>query len=255
MKEHAPDIALSTEDIDRDLQNIATGVIRRYLDMSDPANRAFLASPDGRQHHQTEWHQWGILTHTRVFLRHFDEDIPRLLREWGVWELVERWLERPIDGVPRWDLLRVSILLHDIGKFGARKHGRDRYHFARHEELSGHIIRRELDLAGYGLTPAQIEYIAHTAEDHFVLGHLRKRSRDLGRYDERFVESAEFERLAHDIKRHHPDDYVEVGVLFLGDSLAKADRATGPPRAVSQYDINVAVARRYLQIVQKEPSL
>jgi hypothetical protein len=141
------------------------------------------------------------------------------------------------------------VLLHDIGKFGGRSRGRTRFHFAGHEALSGQIIRSELDLSRFDLTPAQIEYIARTAEDHFVLGLVRKRAREEGRYDSAFVQSERFAEIARRIKEEHPDDFVETGVLFLGDSLAKLNPAEGPELAAAQYDINIEVAHRYFELV------
>jgi hypothetical protein len=229
---------------------LARAVIRRHLDLNAPENRAFHDEPDRREHHQTHWHQWGIIAHTRVFLEHFEVETPIYLKEWGVWEPVWDALSRKIDGLPRWDLLRVSILLHDIGKFGARRKRRSGgYHFSGHEVLSGQIIREELDLEGYGLTPAQVEYIAMTAEDHFVLGLARRNAREAGEYDRRYIQSLQFADLCRRIVVAHPEDYIEIGVLFLGDSLAKADPATGPEPAISQYGINIAAARRYLEVV------
>lgn len=244
-----PQIDRIVEQIDRDLPEMAAAVIRRHLDPADPATSDFLHHPDGRDQHQTRWHQWGIITHTRVFLRHFEVDIPRYLREWGLWQPVDDVLGQKIDGVTRWELLPVAILLHDIGKFGARFRGRSRFHFTGHEELSGTIIRNEINLEDYGLTPSQAEYVAMVAEDHFVLGLMRRGARELGGYDASFARSPEFRTTARRIKRDHPDDYVEIGVLFLGDSLAKADPDTGPRDAVSQYDVNIDIAHAYLETV------
>ena len=231
---------------------MARDVIRRHLDLSDPANRHFLCEPDAREQHQTQWHQWGIISHTRVFLHLFDTEIPGLLREWGLWEPVHDHLRREIDGAARWQLLRIAILLHDIGKFAARTRGPRRFHFTHHEVLSGQIIRSGLQLQRFHLTPAQIEYIAETAEDHFVLGLVRKRAREEEGYDEEFVASPEFAQLCRAIVREHPDDFIEVGVLFLGDSLSKVRPNEGPEPARSQYEINLQVAHRYLAVVLDE---
>jgi hypothetical protein len=146
-------------------------------------------------------------------------------------------------------LIPAAILLHDIGKFGARFRGRTRFHFTGHESLSGEIIRNELNLEEYGLTPEQAEYVAHLAEDHFVLGLTRRGARELGGYDVTFARSPEFRTIALRIQRDHPDDFVEIGILFLGDSLAKADPSNGPPDAVGQYEVNIEVAHRYLETV------
>jgi hypothetical protein len=253
--EPSPELAARIRSIDDRLEHIARTVIRGHLDISQPENSNFLALPDAREQHQTQWHEWGILTHTRRFLRHYDVDIPQYLREWGLDTGVDEILHDQIDGAAKRDLLRASILLHDIGKFGVRRSGRGRFHFARHEDLSGEVIREELDLPSQGFTAAQTEYIALTAEDHFVLGIIRKAARERGEYDERFARSPLFRTLSLQIKQSHSEDFVEIGVLFLGDSLAKVDPATGPERAVSQYNVNIAVAREYLRIVLISSSL
>lgn len=244
-----PQYAAITDAIDHDLPSFARQVIRRHLDLAVPANQAFLDQPDAREHHQTQWHQWGILTHSRVFLQHFETAVPAYLREWGLWDPVNEHFRVPIDGATKWELLRVVVLLHDIGKFAARKRGRERFHFARHEELSRQIILQELDLARFGLTAHQIEYIARCAGDHFVLGIVRKRAREQGAYTHAFIASQAFVDLTRAIKREHPDNFTEIGVLFLGDSLAKLEPPDGPEVALTQYDLNIAAAHRYLNLV------
>jgi hypothetical protein len=244
-----PDIQAAVHAIDRDLPRIARSVISSHLDLREPANRAFLQAPDDREQHQTQWHQWGIITHTRQFLHDFDSEVPRLLKTWDLWQAADAKLRQSIDGASRWQLLQISILLHDIGKFGARTIDRDGFHFAHHEELSGRIIREELDLGRYGLTHAQIDYVAMTAADHFVLALIRKQARGQRAYNTEFVASSQFEESACKVRARHPRDFVEVGVLFLGDSLAKLNPNEGPDRAVSQYAINIEVAHRYLELV------
>lgn len=243
------DIPAVTHAIDDELPETARAVIRKHLDLSVAANNDFLAQPDAREHHQTQWHQWGIITHTRVFLEDFRVVVPGYLREWGLWSQIDECFRATIDGATKWALLDIVVLLHDIGKFAARTRGRERFHFARHERLSRQIILDELGLERYGLTPAQIEYIARCAGDHFVLGVVRKRARERGSYNEIFIESDDFVRLACQIKREHPEDFIEIGVLFLGDSLAKLNPPEGPSVALTQYDLNIAVAHRYLTLV------
>lgn len=243
------DWAATIQAIDRDLPAMAREVIRRHLDLSVAENDAFLREPDDREHHQTQWHQWGILTHSRVFLRDLETAVPSYLRDWDLWQPVDRHLRQPIDGASKWELLRIVALLHDIGKFGARRRGRERFHFARHEELSRQIILCDLDLTRFGLTGPQIEYVARCSGDHFVLGIVRKRAREQGTYDQAFVGSDAFAELAREIKAEHPDDFIEIGVLFLGDSLAKVEPPDGPAVALTQYDLNIAVAHRYLALV------
>src|SRR5437764_1257474 len=105
------DIRAVERELDSELPALARQVISRYQDSREPETRAFLERPDGREQHQTSWHQWGIITHTRVFLRHFEQDIPRYLRDWEMWEEVDGVLRQTVEGVSRWDLLRLAILL------------------------------------------------------------------------------------------------------------------------------------------------
>lgn len=244
-----PDIATVARAINEELPEMAREVIRTHLDLAVSANADFLAHPDAREHHQTQWHQWGIITHTRVFLEDFRVVVPGYLREWGLWTRIDECFWVTIDGATKWELLDIVVLLHDVGKFAARTRGRDRFHFSRHEQLSREIILTDLDLGRYGLTPAQIDYIARCAGDHFVLGIVRKRAREQGAYNAIFIESDEFARLTCRIKQEHPNDFVEIGVLFLGDSLAKLSPPQGPSIALTQYDLNIAVAHGYLALV------
>lgn len=236
-----------------ELPEIARETIRRRLDLSKPDNQIFLSHPDRRDQHQTHWHSWGILTHTRVFLKLHETVVPERLNQWGLWTDVQEALSQPIDGVSRWDLLKFSILLHDIGKFAARTRGRGSFHFSGHERLSGTVIREDIGLDRFGLTPSQVEYVAMTAEDHFVLGLVRRRARELGEFTVDFPRTTEFSEMSWKIREEHPQDFIEIGVLFLGDSLAKIEPRGGPERALHQSPINEAVARGYLAIVLGKP--
>jgi hypothetical protein len=243
------DISKIVDAVEAQLPVLARDVIRTHLDTAETNNSKFLDYPDQRDQHQTQWHQWGILTHTRVFLRLYENEVPERLKIWGLWEPTRAWLAQTVDDVARWDLLKISILLHDIGKFGSRTVGSGGFHFAGHEKLSGEIIRTELHLDRLGLTPDQVAYVALTAEDHFVLALARKKARQLGNFTLDFPQSKEFREIARTTQISHPEDFVEVGVLFLGDSMAKADPNAGPEKAVAQNPINEAVARTYLEIV------
>jgi hypothetical protein len=246
------DISKIVEDVEEQLPAFARDVIRTHLDTAETYNRTFLDHPDQLDQHQMQWHQWGILTHTRVFLRLYESTVPDRLKSWGLWEQTRAWLARTVDDVERWYLLKIATLLHDIGKFGSRTVGSGGFHFAGHEKLSGEIIRNELHLERFGLSPDQVAYVALAAQDHFVLALARKNARQLGRFTLDFPRSKEFREFARNTQASHPEDYVEIGVLFLGDSMAKADPHEGPEKAVAQNPINEAVARAYLEIVLKD---
>src|SRR5947209_10595545 len=89
---HVTDVMAAAQRIDDDLPALARMVIQRHLDSGDSATARFLTQPDDREQHQTDWHRWGIITHTRVFLRGLETDVPDYLKRWHLWEPVDRVL-------------------------------------------------------------------------------------------------------------------------------------------------------------------
>lgn len=149
----------------------------------------------------------------------------------------------------------------------------------KHEAASGRIIRSQ-EFSGmlkqnYGLTDAQIEYIARCAELHYELGIVRDEAKksDFG-YTLAFAKSDVFRDQAKQLMAQHPGFQLEVGMLFVGDSLAKTDiriggntdeqielqdasiqdalkkRGLNPKliKAVKQLPVNIAVAEAYFKV-------
>jgi hypothetical protein len=264
------------------LPGIARDLVARADYPPHPRNERFLANPDDPAEHETHWHQWGIITHSRMFEKGFVEEVPVLLRSWGVGEKVGSALVARVDDVPRSDLLRLAIPLHDLGKFAVRqvrlsRNNRVGVAFKHHEEESGRVIRRDLRplLGGeLGLTDAQFEYVAGCAERHYVLAHVRDSLKGSGAYDIAHVLTPGFGERCFALMRMNAGYELEVGLLWLADSLAKnggrvqaetdeelaakdaevravarqlvADRDLYD--SVRQVPVNVAVARVYLQL-------
>lgn len=220
------------------LPGLASDLVRKYQDMSLPANQTFAEHPDDPLQHETHWHEFGIITHSKRFLEALETIVPRYLTEWGLKDPADRILNEKIDGYTKWQLLQVTALLHDIGKFTART----ARGFRDHEIHSGKLLRDDLYdfLLQQGLTPRQIEYIATCAETHFELGKVRRKVR--GHYTLQFTASEEFKRLARTIISEHPSVALEIGLIFVADSEGK----TTAPNA--QLPVNVAAARAYLEI-------
>lgn len=276
-----------TKAISKNLPRIAANLITKHLDISDPRNKRFLQHPDSPREHAPDWHQWGIITHTRMFERAHEKELPGLLQKWGIKDKVDRHLDQKIDGQPKRDLLKAAIPLHDLGKFSGRQFKKDgSTTFGGHEALSGQNIR-DHEFASelkkqHNLTDAQVEYIARSAELHFELGILRNKAKQKGQYNLAFAQSEEFPQLAQQVMRSHPGYELEMGLLFIGDSLAKTGiRVQGntdaeleaqhddiireidrrnqslPPehqlsrklvRAAKQTPVNMAVGKRYLEL-------
>lgn len=225
------------ESITRELPRLASDLIRKYQDMSYPANQAFAANPDDPAQHETHWHDFGIITHSKKFLEALQTVVPKYLAEWGLKDRADKVLDEKIDGLAKWQLLQITAMVHDIGKFTARTpHG-----FRDHEMHSGKLLRNDLYdfLVRQGLTPRQIEYVATCAERHFELGKVRRKFRR--RYTRELVESDDFKATVRDIVASYPEVALEIGLIFIADSLGK----TAKPNA--QLPINIAAARSYLQ--------
>lgn len=208
---------------------------RMRIDREDPRNARFFAAPDDPEEHKPDWHEFGIITHTRLFLEVFRGEMRELLARFGLAALAARLLDERVDGARKGDLLEVAVALHDIGKFSRTfypdRNDPARFHplYIAHEERSEAWILEEPvagRLAAAGLTAAQASYVARAAGAHYVLGAMRDRIRFEGRaarieYDLAFVSSPFFARLAGEIMAERPDLAGEIGVLYLADSLAK----------------------------------
>jgi len=221
-----------TDDLKQQLPSIASQLIEKHADMTHPRNQSFAAYPNDPSEHAPAWHQYGIVEHSEKFHDSMKSSVLEYVEQWGLGEPVEAALSEAIDGVPKKDLLSVTALLHDIGKFtartvGERSDGSPDVHFVDHEAESGRVIRENPVneyLVSHGLTDAQIEYVARTAELHFELGKMRRvaKSTEVG-YTMAFTETPEFEVAITDIINQYPDFAVEIGLQFIADALSKSE--------------------------------
>jgi hypothetical protein len=251
-----------------------------------PGNAPLKRDPDDAHTHEPRWHQFGIVTHTRRFLECYQDKARGYFEEWGVAEALAAHFQTPIDGVPKGELLEVGICLHDLGKFArgfSGKGGARRPDYTGHEAIAQRLILEDARIRGlleeYGLTPAQIRYVARCAGVHYELGKIRDAARNSpAGYTVEFATGPEFRRVCHEIATEHPDFKVEIGVLFLCDNLSKTDvhisagsdaeiraqaagveralRARGLPltlkAAVLQQPVVVVTVKNYLRCVLAE---
>lgn len=209
------------ERIDRDLPALARELIPR----APTASASFLADPDGPEEHKPEWHQFGIITHTRRFVVALRDEVPPAL-----WRIdaaiagrVERYLDVPIGDLSRRDLTLVAGYWHDIGKFTTRTLGRrGDWRFRGHAGDSARLITGErADAADglgarYGLDRAQIAYVARLADLHYAPMELKlaiDRSGGPAAAGDVYTEIAA--RLG--------DEGYAVCCLFWADCVAKGD--------------------------------
>lgn len=211
------------------LPHIAEGLMRGRGDNTESANQTFAEKPDDILEHEPLWHQFGIITHSLRAEQAYREEIPNLLQEWGIDEPIVATLSQEVEGISRRDLLRITFLLHDVGKFTSRRLEVGRGRFKGHEADSGTIIRQEGSvvndmLTAQGFTDAHIDYIATCASLHFELGKMREVAKDspLG-YTLAFIKSPHFQDMTKTIAHQHPNFAIEIGMLFLADNLSKVD--------------------------------
>lgn len=197
-----------------------------------PENQSFIAHPDDPAEHKPKWHQFGIITHTRRFAYHYDNTMQQYLNEWGLDKKINAYLDAEIDGISKRSLLRISIPFHDLGKFAGRifkmEDGQPKAHFNGHEKLSEELIRENGDvrhfLISQGLTDLQIDYIARCAGLHYELGKIRDIPKKRGDgFTFVFTQSQECKDYCLKSMEEHPDFKVEMGILYICDSLAKTD--------------------------------
>jgi len=265
------------DEVNTNLEDFARLVLTKELDKESDSliqqyKQQFFTELDSPEQHQHNWHQWGIITHTRNFMKMYDNEVKQYLKAWNRLEAIEEHLSGKIDSISKSKLIYLGILLHDIGKFqknySKKLNWRVIYTFNKHEVYSQEIIQNDLypllhDY--YGLTDKQIEYIAMCARYHFELGFIREvgKKSQYG-YSIAFVKSQEFKNAVLNALPSFEEYKIEVGVLFLADSYAKTDVAfeertdkeiledlkcqnLNPKliHAVKQKPVNLEVVKRY----------
>ncbi len=272
------------DEVNTNLEDIARSVVSKEIDKETDSlihqyKQQFFAELDSPEQHQPNWHQWGIITHTRNFMKMYDNEVKQHLKSWNRLEAIKEHLSEQIDGISKAKLIYLGILLHDIGKFqknySQKLNWRVIYTFNKHEVYSQEIIQNDLypllhDY--YGLTGKQIEYIAMCARYHFELGFIR----EIGKkskygYGAAFAKSKEFKDTVLDALPSFEEYKIEVGVLFLADSYAKTDVAfkdrsdneiledlkyqdLNPKliHAVKQKPINLEIVKSYFDVFYRE---
>ncbi|MBL7051644.1 MAG: hypothetical protein ISS01_00985 [Nanoarchaeota archaeon] len=204
------------------LPEFARVIISGNYHLSEEERNRFLENYDSPEEHNPKWHQWGILTHSLKTREAYDTELKVYLEAWGMTKEIDRYFEKQIDGTPKGELLRLSLPLHDIGKF--LKKGK--HDFDGHEEESGRLILNSITyyLREEGLTDHQIHYVGFCAANHFKFGYIR---RELKRFGEGYnlknirtnITRASIDRVSRTFKNFS----YELGILYLVDSLAKTD--------------------------------
>ena len=205
--------------IDADLHALALELIPR----AETASPSFLADPDHPDEHKPEWHEFGIVTHTRQLVAALQEEVPAALHSLdpAIAARVDAYLDEAIDDLSRRNLTLIAGYWHDIGKFTSRTLGRrGDWRFRGHAHESARLVTGERDDytdgigARYGLTHSQIAYIARLADLHYAPMELKLA---LDRTDDPTDDAAVYETIA---QRLGAEGYA-VCCIFWADCLAK----------------------------------
>lgn len=257
--------------------------IARKLIVNRPENNNFLINPDDPLDHEPNWHQFGIITHTGYFYNIYRNILNELLDNWGLSNKINEKLREQIDNKPKSELLQISCILHDIGKFSRGfkdKEGKISPDYKGHELKSAQIILENMQINKYlidilGLTNNQIKYISDSAGLHYELGKARDKAYLSLGYSIAYLSKEEFRNSCFEIINKHLDFKIEIGLLYLCDSLAKTniwiDAVTDDEiqnktqeirdkineknlntnliAAIKQLPVNVGVAKRYLELL------
>ena len=271
------------EEVNTNLEDITRSVVSKEVgketnSLIQQYKQQFFIELDSPEQHQPNWHQWGIITHTKNFMKMYDNEVKQYLKAWNRLEAIEEHLSGQIDGISKSKLIYLGILLHDIGKFrknySKKLNGRVIYTFNKHEVYSQEIIQNDLYPLlhyHYGLTDKQIEYIAMCARYHFELGFIR----EIGKkskygYSAACAKSQEFKDAVMNALPAFEKYKIEVGVLFLADSYAKTDIAFEERTdneiledlkhknlnlklmyAVKQKSVNLETVKSYFDVIMK----
>lgn len=269
------------EKIPQKLLNELSGIAKIIIE-NRPENDNFKLNPDDPIEHDLNWHQFGIITHTKKSYEFYQTLVQEYLKQWGISNCINEKLSEQIDGKTKAQLLQISIVLHDLGKFARgfkEEEGRLKPGYKGHEAKSEKLIMENEQIRNslqktYGLTDSQIIYIARCTALHYELGKMRDEAKksDLG-YTIAFTESEKCRGICGEIASECSEFKEEIGILFLCDFLAKTDvtiyaktdqeieeqtlqiekiiqeRGLHPKliAAIKQRPVNIANAKRYLE--------
>ncbi len=201
-----------------------------------------IEEPDTVESNHAGWHEWGIFEHTRQVVNAI-QHLDRIDHDGIAEGFLKELKEQEIDGISKYDLLLLSLTLHDLGKTRPiAKKSREGDIFPSHdghEQRSKQLILRALEnptgteadkslhsllIENLKLTKSQIKYIADLAGLHFEFGIVR---REAGKkFNMKFMESEKFSGVCQAIfaDPERSDYQREIGLLFLLDSAGKTPK-------------------------------
>jgi len=209
----------------------------------------YLDNPNFLEERNNMWHQFGLLTHTKMVRRVFLSELNPLLKKWGLYENIEKILSERVDSVPKKSLLEISFPLHDLGKiicFYNKKENRN--HALLSQKLLSEKILKE-KLTSFGLSKEHVDYIGKCIQTHSLLSQeIREKIQENDYFNLSSIPKTELDYICEDLANKNQEIKVETGVFFLCDSLAKTDVRVSK-------DYKGEVSEHYIEQVLKERGL
>ncbi len=202
--------------LDKELPTIIYEIARQYNVPEYQKNQDYA---EERLH---QWHQYGLLTHTRLVRKIFREDIKDLFQQWKVYDKVEKALSKSVGDYKKKDLFEVAILPHDLGKItvvGDTRVTRN------HEMLSLQLTKSSVIhniFQEQGLSVEEVKYIEDIVRTNGVVSEeIRNILRDEDNLNFSFINSNRVDRYLEKVIKKYKKLSLEAGVFFVCDTLAK----------------------------------
>lgn len=181
----------------------------------------YIQNPDYLEDRLLKWHQFGIVTHSKMVRKAFLEESRDYLKAWGVYDKILNHLSIPISSIEKKLLFEISIPLHDLGKVivsNSKEKNRS------HEVYSANLLHEHFSdyLKGLGLLDPHLNYISECIKTHAVLG---KEVRDKLNDDNLFNLDLKNNCVLpfQDLANKYKNVQLELGLFFLCDCLGKTD--------------------------------
>jgi len=228
-----------------------------------------ISEPDRVDSNQPMWHEYGIWTHTREvgnaiqFMSQLD---PKRVSKPFVQELKNQ----EIDGKSKYDLLLLSLTLHDLGKakpmMVTAENGDVYPSHKDHEQRSEQMILKALKAKDpeadstradrvlhsllvdrLRLTSNQVKYIGRMAGLHFEFGKVRREAGNNFTMD--FMKSDQFTDFCNKIfEDPNRQQYLsEIGLLFLLDTAGKTPKGSWKVDGVAEGQLPTQVQLEAMQ--------
>lgn len=186
--------------------------------------KPFIENPNFAEPRLVKWHQFGLLEHTQRVRDAYLTKTDTFLEDFGITKIVDNHFYNKINGLTKYDLLDISIPLHDLGKIVVYSDSRTN----REHELLSALLMEENILKNFlnktSLSREHLSYIKSCVELHDVLGKkLRDELKHSGKLKPEFLFSDETKSLCNKIAKDNSEFKYEIGIYFLCDSLGKTN--------------------------------